>query len=435
VTDGDGSPVRSLALVMGGDLFEDFHDTIDVSLDHFRAELTGGWLFGYVEALAAAGVRTTLIHASARVTATRRFTHEPTGAAVTILPAPRRHRFLRAAYRRSAVRKSLSSIASYGSIPVLPLVRELRRCGAEAILTQEYEHARFDALVALGALVRLPVFATFQGGDAPRSRIERAIRPWTLHRCAGLIVPSGRERGRLVATYALPTDRIADIPNAMDVTGYEPMDRGAARRALGIAPATRVVEWHGRVTLHRKGLDVLLAAWEQLCRRRPARDVLLLLVGTGADAPELHRRITATGLDSIRWRDEYLSDRAALLPYPSAADIFVLPSRHEGFPVAPIEAMAAGLPVVAADAPGVSDILADGEGSGGIVVPCEDVDALAAALLRLIDDPEHAAELGRRARRRAESHYDFEVVGAQLRAFIFRAATGGGERRGGAASR
>lgn len=410
---------RSLALVMWGDLFEDFFDTIGVDLATFRTELSGGWLFGYVDALALHGVDTTLIHTSARVDEPTRFTHEPTGASVTILPAPRRHRLLRALHRRFRSRKALSSLASYASIPVVALLRELRRCEAEAILTQEYEHARFDVLVALGKLTRLPVFATFQGGDAPHSRLERPVRRFTVRRCAGLIVGSSRERRRVERDYGLPPSRVAPIPNAMDVRTFEPMARAKARELLGIAPATRVVEWHGRVTIRRKGLDVLLEAWRQVCAQRAGTDLLLLLVGTGQDADEFRRRIAATGLDSIRWRDEYVSDRAELLPYQSAADLFVLPSRHEGFPVAPIEAMAVGLPVVATDAPGLNDILPEGERSGGIVVPRDDAAALAEALGALVDDDERCRGLGRRARLRVESHYALEPVGLQLRMFLF----------------
>ena len=420
---------RSLAFVMWGDLFEDFFRRIDVDLENFRVSHTGGWLFGYVEALATAGVHTTLLHVSAEVAAPLRFVHEPTGTPVTILPAPRRHRWLRALHRRFRHRKALSSLASYGSLPAFALAREVRRCGAEAILTQEYEHARFDVLVLLGRLLRLPVYASFQGGDAPHSRLERPIRPLTVRSCAGLIVASSRERRRVLASYRLPEKRIASIPNAMDTNAFEPVERAEARRMLGIDDGTRVVEWHGRVTIRRKGLDVLLEAWQSVCRQRPGQAVLLLLVGTGQHADEFRCLLAATGAQSVRWRDEYISDRSELLRYLSAADLFVLPSRHEGFPVAPIEAMAVGLPVVATDAPGVEDIFPDGERSGGVVVPREDAAALAEALGRLIDDTNRCLELGRRAQETAMARFSLAAVGIQLRDFLFAEDVEGGQRR------
>ncbi|MBA2318874.1 MAG: glycosyltransferase family 4 protein, partial [Euzebyales bacterium] len=313
----------TLALVMWGDLFEDFHDTIGVSLEDFRTTLSGGWLFGYTEALASAGVRTALVTVSARVDEVTRFTHEPSRTQVVVLPAPRRHRWLRSLVSRLPRRKAFSSTLSYLSIPVFALRRTVRTEGARALLTQEYEHARFDVLVLLGALWRLPVFATFQGGDKPASKLERPLRPFAVRRSAGLIIGSSRERARVEAVYGVPAARIAPIPNALDVRSHHLMDRSIARERLGIDPRDRVVEWHGRVTVRRKGLDVLCDAWDIVCRDRD--HVLLLLVGTGPDADQFRSLLDALPAGTVRWRDEYVADRDELLPYPSAADVYVLP--------------------------------------------------------------------------------------------------------------
>ena len=145
-----------------------------------------------------------------------------------------------------------------------------------------------------------------------------------------------------------------------------------------------------------------------------------MLVGTGRNTGELRRR--ADQDPSIRWIDRYVLDREELWRYLSAADVYTLPSRHEGFAVAPIEAMACGLPVVAADASGVADLLGSGDEGGGIIVPREAPAALASALLRVLGDPGWAHELGARARRRAEERFSLEVVGGSLRDFMFPSA-------------
>ncbi len=70
----------------------------------------------------------------------------------------------------------------------------------------------------------------------------------------------------------------------------------------------------------------------------------------------------------MRWLSDYTTDRSLIRHWLSAADAYVTTSRIEGMPVAPLEAMACGLPVVATDAQGLPDILANGEESGGLMV-------------------------------------------------------------------
>jgi glycosyltransferase involved in cell wall biosynthesis len=298
------------------------------------------------------------------------------------------------------------------------LTRELRREGCEAILFQDYENPSFDVCVLLGQLMRFPVFATFQGGSGQRSRIERPIRPLALRACAGLIIGPRTEFQRVHAGYGVPPAKLARIFNPMDVTTWRAIDRHEARAKLGIPISARVVVCHGRIDIRQKGLDILLEAWDQICCDRPGRDLRLLLVGTGSDANELRQRIVNMQLRGVLWVDEYVRDRTALWRYLSAADVYTLPSRHEGFPVAPIEAMACGLPVLAADAPGVSDILELGEASGGLVVPREDATALASALGRVLDDEAWGRELGKRGRCRAEECFSLEAIGRQMRDFL-----------------
>lgn len=119
---------------------------------------------------------------------------------------------------------------------------------------------------------------------------------------------------------------------------------------------------------------------------------------------------------SILWRDDYVTDRKLIRRRLAAGDIYAFPSRSEGFAVAPLEAMACGLPVVAADASGVPDIFSRGEEDGGLVVSRGDVETFAEALGRLIDQPDYARSLGAHARRRMEQAFSLEAVGSQMRA-------------------
>jgi starch synthase len=263
----------------------------------------------------------------------------------------------------------------------------------------------------------LPVFATYQGADQTRTAIERVIRRSSTRRCAGLIIPSERETTRVERAYAVPASKIVPIPNPVEIVPLNRSDRDVVRRQLGISSQTRVVAWHGRIQIDKKGLDVLMDAWDRVVAARPDSDVLLLLVGTGRNGPALRERIGTN--PRIRWIDRYVFNRAELWSYLLAADVYTIPSRREGFAVAALEAMACGLPVVASDAPGVVDAVRRGEADGGLVVPRNDAAALAAALLDLIDQPERARRMGEVARRRIEHEFSLDVIGPALRRFFF----------------
>lgn len=430
----------TIALLPWGDLIEDFLDTIGVSFESFCNDMTGGWLFGYIAALQKVDVRTVLFCISARVTQPTRYCHKPTNATICVLPASRLHGLVRRpmlnpygwrleeTFRvvtplRRPFLAALKDLAPYLATPLWTLAQELRRENCQAILCQEYEYARFDACVLLGKLLHLPVFATFQGGDFQLSRLEKPLRPLTLKACAGLIVATQTEIQRLQTHYHVPDHKIAQVFNPLDLSLWQSGEvttatRSQTRARLGLPLDAQVVVYHGRMEMYRKGLDILLDAWQQICGDRPQQNIWLLLVGTGSDSDALHQRIAALTQPNVVWIDEYVLDRSIMRQYLSAADVYILPSRHEGFPVAPLEAMACGLPVVATDAPGVPDILAGGEISGGLVVPREDATALAQALMQVLDRADWRHELGQRARHRVETYFSLESVGSQLRSFM-----------------
>jgi glycosyltransferase involved in cell wall biosynthesis len=408
----------TVALLPAMDRFEDFHDTIGVSLEVFRDHVSGGGLFNYVEALRSAGIRSVVFFASARLSEPAGFRHRPTGTAVRVLPSARIHQKVQGARDRLLPdSRVMRSVLSYLSIPPRLFATELRRERCAAILCQDYEHARFDVCVLLGHLLRMPVFATFQGGSEPASWLERPVRPLTVRGGAGLIIGAAPELARVRARYHVPDGKLGYIPNPVDVHS-RPLDRREARARLGIPVDARVVEWHGRIQIELKGLDVLLEAWRRICAARPGVPLELLLVGGGNDAGELRRILQASRFDNVRWIDRFVVDRELLWQCLSAADISVLASRREGFPIAALEAMACQRPLVATDVRGVAEMLDGGEAAGGIVVPPGDPAALAAAVGRVLDDETLARALGVRARRRVEQRFSLETVGAQLRQFL-----------------
>jgi starch synthase len=427
----------TVALLPWGDVIEDYLDELDMTVDAFLEEMSGGWMFGYVDALASAGVRTVLVVVSRAVSRPERRLHRATGATAWLLPSPHAYRTVRARLASSwaadrieasggrhgistVVPEIARNVAPWCATPVRALARVVREERCDALLVQEYEEARFDLCVALGRLLRRPVFATFQGGSVARTRLEHFTRPWTIEHCAGLVVASSDEVARLHEARHVPDDRIARIVNPIDVDLWRPEPKRRARAALGIRPDERVAVWHGRVDLSRKGLDTLVAAWREVVEQRWHAPPHLRLVGSGRDAAALHALVDglAEAAATVTWRDEYVNDRAVVRTELSAADVYVLPSRHEGFAVAPVEAMACGLPVVATAAPGIRDLVEGGSRPCGTVVAVGDAHALATALGTLLDDPARSRALGTAARARVESSFSIPAVGAALRAFL-----------------
>jgi glycosyltransferase involved in cell wall biosynthesis len=421
----------SVALLPWGDVVEDFLDPLGIGLEGLRDEMSGGWLFGVVEALGRAGVEPALVVVSRSVREPARWRHGPTGAPLVLLPSPRAYRALRRTVadpygwtaddsaRTPGARGRLAAqpgrqLGPYLATPLRALAGELRRMRADALLCQEYEYARFDVCVALGRVLRLPVCATFQGGDAPRTGLERLVRPLAIRGARALVVGASGEAERVRARYRLPAGRVARIPNPLDVDRWGGGARRAVRAELGLPDDALVVAWHGRVELHRKGLDLLLGAWRELAGA-PGSPRRLLLVGTGKEADALRRWIRADALPGVVWVDEYVLDKARVAGYLAAADVYAFPSRHEGFAVAPLEAMASGLPVVATAAAGVAEIAPDGERSGVVVVPRDAAAAFTAALADLLQQPARRASLGRSARARVAGAFSLDAVGRQLR--------------------
>lgn len=420
-----------VAVLPWGDLIEDFLKPIGLSVDDFVEEMTGGWLFGYLDALATAGLDSVLVCMTATVHEPVRRIHRPSGVPIWLLPPTRAYREVRRRLSdpyawnrttattglvgaRALAAAGLRHVAPYLSTPIRPLSRVLRKERCTAILCQEYEEARFDVCTAVGRFLGVPVYATFQGGERQRTMLERVVRRRTINAAAGLIVASQVESRRIQQRYRVPSERVTAIFNPLDLTRWPIGDRGAARALLGLHCDAKVAVWHGRVELWRKGLDILVRAWAKICTERPDDDLHLLLVGSGADSEQLRELLTDPVVRGIHWLDSYVNDRSRLRPHLDAADVYVFPSRHEGFAVAPVEAMACGLPLVAADAPGVRELIPRGAQDGGIVVPVGDASGLADQLGALLDDRARCRELGARARTRVEAAFASPAVGRQL---------------------
>jgi glycosyltransferase involved in cell wall biosynthesis len=189
----------------------------------------------------------------------------------------------------------------------------------------------------------------------------------------------------------VPADRFSTVPNGVAPL-VDPMSRAEARRALGLEEGQPVVVTVGRLT-HMKAQWQLLDAVPDLAARFPGLAVVLL--GNGPLREALVERAAALGVAHAVRFPGHRPDARQLL---AAADVFVLPSKCEGMPLAALEAMAAGLPVVATRVVGSEEVVVDGV-TGALVGygrPAE----LGAALATLLTDPELRRRQGAAGRRR-----------------------------------
>lgn len=411
-----------VGIVIGPELLEDWLEHIDISFDAFLDEMMGSWMFGFIESLKLMGVEPVSIGVSKRVKQTTRFVHRPTGTVVCLLPPTTFYRlmcvvrdfFQDATFIGSRwIRAIMRILTAYSCTPFRAFWRELRETRYASLLVQDYETGRFDVTVLMGKLAGIPVFATFQG-VGPWRRIFHFIRGRAVRNCDGLIIAAQTEAERVTNTYRLPATKVARIYNPLAVTSWTPLDKSKARVHLGIPLTAEVAVWHGRISLDQKGLDILIGAWERICRSRPHADLRLIVIGMGPDGEELDSIIRKSAVRGVGRINKWVHDTMLLRHYLGCADLFLFASRYEGFPLAPMEAMACGLPVVASAASGMQDILKDGWNSGGIVVPCNDPDALAIEAIRLLENPAWRREVGRQARSRIQAMFSANAVGRQL---------------------
>jgi glycosyltransferase involved in cell wall biosynthesis len=242
-----------------------------------------------------------------------------------------------------------------------------------------------------------------------------AQRPWSRaakrrasRRIARVIVLTNSDAAYLRDEFHVQEAKIRVIANGVDPDPDLP-PRSEARRRLGIAEGAPVLGYVGEI-VEKKGLPELVEAVRLIVGRGgPSADPddrampVTVLAGEGPFRADLERLVAHHGLG-----------RRVLLPGPlhppdalyAACDIFVLPSRGEAMPLALLEAMAAGLPVVATEVGGIPEVVRSGQ--EGWVTPVRDPRALSEAIGRLIGDPSSRERMGRSARQRVREAYSVD---------------------------
>ncbi|HSB02794.1 MAG TPA: glycosyltransferase family 4 protein [Anaerolineales bacterium] len=305
------------------------------------------------------------------------------------------------------------------AIPVSPFVDQLLPALKLDVIHTHHPVLLGQTAARKAAELELPLIFTFHTQyweythyvpfpqEAIQDFLKNAVHKWLrdfMQKCQHIIIPSESMKEILVRNYGLE-ERYTVIPTGTDLAPYQCADWKSLRKEKGWEHETVLISV-GRLA-PEKNLDTLLRAFAKACSQYP--DLRLVLIGDGNAKQDLEslaselgvaERVTFTG--SLPFED---------VPcYLKAADVFTFASITETQGLVTIEAMAAGLPVVAVDASGTRDIVEHGK--QGFLVE-NDVDALAEGIKKLLSDPQQMKRFGNNALKKAKM-FDVNELGKQL---------------------
>ena len=283
------------------------------------------------------------------------------------------------------------------------LARLVRSRGAHAVHTHGV-HADLYGRLCLQGLDGVLLLQTRHNDDRFRRLwIMRLLNQWLARRCVRIVAISDAVREFVCAVEGIPPRKVERIYYGLDAAPA-PQNVVDLRTELGWAGAP-LIGFVGRLT-GQKGVDVLLNAFAIVHRALPM--ARLLLIGDGPQRAALAalagRLQISAAVHFAGWREDARAQMAAL-------NVLAIASRWEGFGLVTLEAMQAGVAVVASRVSALPEIVLDGE--TGLLVPAANAAKLAAALLALLQDPQRAMQLGENGRLRAAQLFTVKQMAVQ----------------------
>lgn len=207
-------------------------------------------------------------------------------------------------------------------------------------------------------------------------------------RADALICHSDHIKARLETEFAIPSDRIAVIPHGPFFYDLPESDSTAALRSLGVPSGHQMVLWQG-IIFPYKGLDLLLNSWRKVEDQSPNIDLVVLGTGAPALTEALEQQARQLNLQRVHFHLRFASVEDLIAAY-RAATMVVYPYRAITTSGALATGLALGKPIVATDLPVFRELLTSG--ADALLVPPDNPDALAAAILKLSQSPELRAQ-------------------------------------------
>ena len=297
--------------------------------------------------------------------------------------------------------------ASY--MPILPGLTKVR--GAyDAVFGVGFPYTNFSyaalrtARAANAPLLLTPFLHLATPGDKVNRTYTQPHQIRLLAESDAVIVQTSLE-AKAVRDWQIPDRKVVTLGMAVEHAEVTGGNRNRFRDALGIEPGTRAVGHLATLDYNKGTVDLILAV-ARLNEDRPAAEAIALMLA-GPSSPDFERWLAEQPVASWPWLKRLgslpLADRADFF---AAIDVFAMPSRTDSFGIVFLEAWANGIPVVAAAAGGVPDVVRDAE--AGYLVPFGDLDKMAYRLGSLVDHPPLARSLGATGRALVARGYTWE---------------------------
>lgn len=235
-------------------------------------------------------------------------------------------------------------------------------------------------------------------------RVDNPEAGWSLgakYRLFDAVITISEAIRRVLLEQGVPAEKVRCVHSALDPTPFQGPCRGEEfRRAFGLEEGDRVVGMAAQF-IPRKGHDTLLAALPAILRSHP--DTRFLLFGRGPLRKEVETKVREAGLADTVLLPGFRDDLPFLLP---CLDLLVHPASMEGLGVILLQASAAGIPIVASAVGGIPEAVAHRE--NGLLVPPGDPNALAEAVVTLLENPDQARAMGEAGREKVRSLFSVE---------------------------
>ena len=301
-----------------------------------------------------------------------------------------------------ALQRELSPLADLAAVRSLRSILRARR--PDVLHTHTAKAGATGRIAAMTAAQARPrvVVHTFHGHvlsgyfSRRRERVFRLIERGLAWKADALVAVSEEVRADLVRLGIASNERITVVPYGFDLDKRLASPAGAretTRAVLGLDGSASVVGWAGRLTAIKRPLDIVRVA-------EAVDDAVFVLAGDGELRAEVEARASALGISERVRVLGYVDDIAS---WYAAFDLFLLVSANEGTPVVAIEALAAGVPVVATDAGGTRTVVDDGE--TGFLAAVGDTEALTAHVRRLLTERDLRAAMGAEGARRMRERF------------------------------